>query len=535
MDCTSTQLSYQLTGYFSRLVADYLEQSPPLRNFYEHEVTLAGIEAAIEQRKLFPTDRHLLQTELTKQYKSLQTTDKVLDNIRQLGNTNTFTVCTAHQPGIFTGNLYFVYKILHAIRMAEYLSEQYSQYHFVPVYYMGSEDADLDELGHIHMDGEKLVWDAQQQGAVGRMKTSGLEKLISQIEGQLSIQPSGKELLDLLKTCYLESPDIQTATFKLVNHLFGEYGLIVLLPDNPNFKRVMKPVFEDDLLQQLPSKLVEQSVKELDEAGFKVQAHPRDINLFYLQDQLRGRIVQNGSGYKVHDTTLKFSTEELQQMLHDQPDAFSPNVILRGLFQETILPDIAFIGGGGELAYWLELKGLFRHYNVPFPVLVLRNSFLFIEKAVKDKMNKLRISEADIFLPEQELLNRLVRRDTSNQLSIETQIEEARQLYTELKSIATNVDPTLVRHVSALEAATLNKLIILEKKLLKAEKRKFMDHQRQLHAIKQALFPKNSLQERVENFLPYYAKWGPQFLRLIYQHSQPLQGGFIVITAQDQG
>lgn len=529
MDCTSTHLPYRQTGYFSRIVTDYLDQSPLLREFYEHEVNIDGIEAAIEQRKQFPTDRKLLHNELRRQYEFVDTSSEVTNNIESLINNNTFTICTAHQPNIFTGNLYFVYKILHAIKLADHLNKKFPQEHFVPVFYMGCEDADLDELGHIHLDGKKFVWETKQTGAVGRMNTKGLEKIIHEIEGQLSILPHGKDLVDLLKRCYLESDTIQSATFKLVNELFADFGLIVLIPDNPNFKRVMNSVFSDDLVEQVPSGLVEESVSALDKAGFKVQAHPRDVNLFYLKDNLRERFIKNGTGYKVHDTQLKFSTEELQKTLEQQPEVFSPNVILRGLFQETILPDVAFIGGGGELAYWLELKKLFNHYEVPFPVLVLRNSFLIIEKKWKEKIEKMGLDENEIFLPEQELLNKLVKRDSANQLDIAQQIQKAKDLYAELRDLSAKVDITLAAHVSALETAALKKLQSLEKKLLRAERKKFEDHQRQVGVIKQALFPNNSLQERVENFMPYYAQWGKDFIKLIYDHSHPLQDGFAVI------
>lgn len=533
MDCTSTFLPYAQTGYFSKIVLNYLEQSAPLRGFYEHEVNLEGIKAAIEQRKAFDTDRKLLQSELLRQYEGIETSGKVMDNIRHLADSNTFTICTAHQPNLFTGHLYFIYKIIHAIRLADFLSEQFKGNHFVPVFYMGSEDADLDELGHIHLDGQKIVWDTKQKGAVGRMQTNGLDKLIQQVEAPLSVHPQGKTLIKLLKDCYLQSADIQTATFKLVNALFADYGLVVLVPDSANLKRVMKPVFEQDLLQQVPSELVGESVAALDRAGYKVQAHPRDINLFYLKDNLRERIIKNGTGYKVHDTPLKFSPEELQEALTEQPEVFSPNVILRGLFQETILPNVAFIGGGGELAYWLELKGLFNHYKVPFPALILRNSFLVIEKNWKDKMDKLGITEADIFLPTQQLLNNLVKRDSPNQLNIQTQIDAARKTYEDLKQIAGKIDVTLVEHLSALEKAALNKLQELEKKLLRAERRKFADKERQLKAIKEALFPNDNLQERVLNFMPYYARFGKQFFDMLYAQSAPLQKDFGVITLKD--
>ncbi|HEY0678413.1 MAG TPA: bacillithiol biosynthesis cysteine-adding enzyme BshC [Chitinophagaceae bacterium] len=530
MNCKSTNLPFRQTGFFSRVVLDYLDQSSSLRGFYEHDVNIEGIKKAIENRKAFPTDRSLLQTELSRQYKDIQSSERVSTNIQRLGETDTFTVCTAHQPGLFTGNLYFVYKILHAIRLADFLSKQLPQYHFVPVFYMGCEDADLDELGHVHLDGQKLVWDTKQTGAVGRMNTRGIDKLIHLVEGQLGVHPYGKELADLLRRSYLESPNIQIATFKLVNELFGDRGLVVLIPDNANLKRVMKPVFEEDLTSQVPSNIVSQSVAALDKAGFKVQAQPREINLFYLKDNLRQRIIQNGTGYKVHDSQLRFSTEELRTALENEPDVFSPNVILRGIFQETILPDVAFIGGGGELAYWLELKSLFENYNVPFPVLILRNSFLVIEKKWKDKMEKMGLTAEEIFKPEQELTSLLVKKESANQLSLEQHIQSAQKFYGDLKQLSGKVDVTLADHVGALEATALKKLQTLEKKLLRAEKKNFADHLRQVSIIRQALFPNDSLQERVENFMPYYAKWGKEFFNIIYDHSEPLQDGFVVIS-----
>lgn len=533
MNCIATRVPYQQTSYFSKIVNSYLDQSPSLRAFYRHDVSMEGMAAAIEQRKAFATDRQLLRTELEQQYKDISTHDKVTDNIQLLASDTTFTICTAHQPGLFTGNLYFIYKIIHTIKLAGELNRQMPAYKFVPVFYMGSEDADLDELGHIHLNGQKLAWETSQSGAVGRMHTKGIEKLIQQVEGQLGVYPFGKELAGLLRQCYLGSTNIQEATFKLVNALFAEYGLIVLIPDNANLKKVMKPVFAQDLLEQVPSALVSRSVDALDSAGYKVQAHPREINLFYLRDNLRERIIQNGSGYKVNASDMRFTAEELQRALEQQPEVFSPNVILRGLFQETILPNIAFIGGGGELAYWLELKGLFEHYQVPFPVLVLRNSFLVIEAEWKKKMQKMGLSEYDIFLNERELLNRLVKKQSTNQLTIDEQAAAAKELYGQLRAIAKSIDITLEPHVNALETAALQKIQALEKKLLRAEKRKFADQQRQIGSIRQALFPNDSLQERVDNFLPYYAKWGKDFFRMIYDQSGALQEGFTVITVNE--
>jgi bacillithiol biosynthesis cysteine-adding enzyme BshC len=533
MDWTSTHLTYQETGYFSRIITDYLDRAGELTPFYQHPPTAEGFRAAIEARKTFATDRKTLVSVLEDQYTGLESENlrapRVRENIERLGREDTFTVCTAHQPAIFTGVLYFIYKILHTIRLAEWLTGQYPDLHFVPVFYMGSEDADLDELGHIYLGGDKLVWNTKQTGAVGRMKTKGLDQLLHRIEGELSVQPFGRQLMELLTPAYANGPEttIQTATLRLLHTLFAEYGLVVLNADDARLKQKMIPVFEDDLFRGIPSAIVGETIARLDER-YKVQANPRSINLFYLKDDLRGRIENIGDVFVVHDSTLQFTEAQLRQELHDHPERFSPNVILRGLYQETILPNLSFVGGGGELAYWLELKDLFDHYRVPFPILMLRNSFQLIPRHWAEKLDQTGFGVADLFQSAEQLVNELVRRDSAHQLSLEGKIAAANDYYETLKALARPVDPTLEQHVEALQARAVEPLKSLEKKLLKAEKRKFGDQQRQIHALKAALFPNDELQERVENFMPYYAKQGPAFIQELYANT-PVWSTFVVL------
>jgi bacillithiol biosynthesis cysteine-adding enzyme BshC len=529
MDCISISKPYRELGYFSAIVQDYLAAAPEIQPFYQHPVNEDGLRRSINARKEFNIDRNLLVSALEKQYEPYPVTDLVKQNIRSLLQENTFTIVTAHQPNIFTGYLYFIYKILHVIKLSDKLSKDYPGYHFVPVFYMGSEDADLEELGKIFMDGEKIVWDTKQKGAVGRMGTKNLDRIIERLEGELGVLPFGSELITLLKDCYLGSPNIQLATLRLVNALFGEYGLVVLVPDNARLKKVMKPVFEDDLFRRKPSVIVEETNLRLGE-HYKVQANPREINLFYLKDDIRERIVQMKDEWVVAGTNIRFTETALRQELESYPERFSPNVILRGLFQEMILPNIAFVGGGGELAYWLELKGLFEHYRVPFPVLIMRNSFLFIEKKWNEKIRRLGFEPGLFFKEEEQILNELVMRESGSQLQLENEISETVSVYAGIEETATRTDVTLQQHVKALQARAVSQLKKLEKKMMAAEKRKFEDQSRQIRQIKNKLFPGKALQERKDNFMPYYAKYGKAFIRMIYENSPSLEQEFIILT-----
>ena len=502
-----------------------------MKPFFIHPPTLQGMQKAIEARKQFSTNREVLVEELKKQYKGVEASDKVKKNIESLLSEDTFTITTAHQNNIFTGPLYFIYKIVHAIKLADHLKTSLPKQNFVPVFYIGSEDADLDELNHIYLGGEKLVWKTKQTGAVGRMKVDkGLIRLIELMEGQLSVLPNGNEIVSQIKKYYTEGTTIQDATFRFVNNLFAEYGLVVLLPDNAALKKQMIKLFEDDLLHQRASGIVEDTTLKLSKAGYKVQANPREINLFYLKDDQRDRIEKVNGEWQVVRGIEKFTEAEILKELHEHPERFSPNVILRGLYQETILPNIAFIGGAGETAYWLQLKNLFEHYKVPFPVLVLRNSFLIIEKKWQEKISHLGFTAEDFFLSEQELLNRLVSRESKTETKLNGSLPELEQLYDTFKKQAAAVDSTLEKHVDALKVNTVYRLQELEKKMLRAGKRKFTDQQRQIHTIKENLFPGNGLQERRENLSYYYSKWGREFINQLYKHSLGLEQEFVVVV-----
>ncbi len=522
-------LSYSQIQNFSKIVLDYVDGAKDLRSFYEHDVSMDGIKASIGQRKKFNTNRPLLVEQLEKQYEGVSESESVMGNIKSLLNDNTFTICTAHQPNIFTGHLYFIYKILHTIKLAQACKKQLPQNNFVPVFFIGSEDADLDELNHVVVDGKKYKWETNQKGAVGRMIVDDkLVKLIDEISGRISVEEYGEEIIEVLKRCFKKNTNIGQATFLLIHQLFKNYGLIVLLPDNAAYKKEMQSIFEDDIFNNTPSEIVSKSSERLGNK-YKVQAHPREINLFYLKDDIRNRIEAVKDHFVVHDTDIVFTKEELKSELRNYPERFSPNVILRGLFQEIILPNIAFVGGGGELAYWLELKDLFVHYKVPYPLLILRNSFLLIEEKYNHLIQKLKITQDDLFKGEQILLTEIVNAETKNTLQLESEKLQLDKIYNEIKNKVQLIDSTLLQHTEALETKAMKKLSGLEKKMLRAEKRKFSDTQNQIKKILGSLFPDGNLQERTENFMLYYSRWGSDFIEMLYENSLTLEQEFCVV------
>lgn len=529
MEVNCTYIPYADTGYFSTLVQDYLHNAPELQQFYRFRPDIAGIRASMAQRNQFPTNRALLVDALKAHYAGKTLSAKQAAHLDALLKDNTYTVTTAHQPNIFTGPLYFIYKIIHAIKLADELSAEMPDQHFVPVYYMGSEDADLDELGYIKLQGHTHRWDTKQTGAVGRMLVdNGFLQLIESVYGQIGVLPNGPALTELFRNCYTKGRSIQESTFDLVHQLFAEFGLLVVVPDSRALKAAFIPVIEKELTTKFSHTAVEQTATALAKQ-YKVQASGRDINLFYLIDNHRERIEADGEDYVVHALNLRFTKDAMLQEVHDYPERFSPNVILRGVFQETILPNIAFIGGGGELAYWMELEQVFAKAEVPYPVLILRNSFLLMEKAQQEKIATLSLSIKDLFQKTDAIMQQLVRNQSANQLSLGQEKQALEAFYAQLAKISAKIDATLVPHTAALKEKAMHKLIGLEKKLFRAEKRKYTDQQNQLAQLCAQLFPGDSLQERAENFAIYYGKFGAEFLQMLYHASRGTEQQFCIV------
>lgn len=530
VDSSASFMDHQDTGAFSRLVYDFVADAQALRPFQSFRPDAAGFRQAVDVRHTMPVDRQALCDAIRETHASRPLSDKQASHLEALSKTGTFTICTAHQPNIFTGYLYFVYKILHTIRLAEELSNEMPEHRFVPVFFMGSEDNDLDELGQFRLHDLKLTWLTGQQGAVGRMKVdAGLTDLIRSIAGAYGHLPYGAPLVEALEDAYQKGITIAEATFRFVDHLFASHGLLILQADRSSLKRQMIPVFREELLHGASQPLVEATIAELERGDYKIQVHPREINLFYLTDGLRNRIVRSDEGFVVDGTELQFSRDEMLAELETHPERFSPNVILRGLFQETIMPNIAFIGGGSEVAYWMELKGLFAHYGVPFPVLVLRNSFLLVDQQQAARVAGSGWSIEQLFRPVPDLMNEYVRRVSGHRTDVSPEIIEIRDIYKRMRAMATDIDPTLQAHVDALEKKACDRLESLSAKMLRAEKRRHSEMQRKLESLRAALFP-GGLQERYENILPYYATYGPGIIDFIHRHSQARDMRFGIIT-----
>ena len=395
---------------------------------------------------------------------------------------------------------------------------------------MGSEDADLDEVGAFNIEANRYQWSTKQTGAIGRMKVDdALLKLIQQLEGYWTSLPEGKKALAILKEAYQKGKTINEATLYFVHAFFGSNGLLVLQPDDAKLKTAFIPVMEKELLTQFSHQAIQPTIERLSKE-YHVQTEGRSLNLFYLKDQTRARIEQQGDQYIVVDTDIRFTQSEIIAELHQYPERFSPNVILRGVYQETILPGVVFVGGGGELAYWMELKNVFQQVGVHYPILQLRNSFLLINQKQAEQWSSMQFEDQDLFKPLLDLEIAYVKKHATETLHLTAQKESLSNLYTAIKNEVVKVDPTLGAHAENLAHQAKSKLEALEKKMVRAERRKQAVAIQRIHRIKQELFPQDNLQERVENFSKWVGQYDLQWIQIIMDNSTGLASRFRIIT-----
>ncbi|MBK8566278.1 MAG: bacillithiol biosynthesis cysteine-adding enzyme BshC [Saprospiraceae bacterium] len=523
------KLPYSEIPLFANRDVKYIAEVPALRPFYKYPVNLEGFRQAITDKGKESIDRETLVRVLRAQHSTVSISTLVSENIEKLALPNTFTVVTAHQPSLFTGPLYYIFKIVSAINLAKQLATAFPEFNFVPIFITSGEDHDFEKVNHLNIFGKKLEWQSGESGPVGNMKTESLAQVLSDLKAVLGSSEQAIELYSLIERIHTKHARYADAAFELAHELFKAYGLVVLNTNDADLKRVFAPLIKEEILNQPSQKLVNGTIAQLESVGFPSQATPRKINFFYLGEQYRERIVAESGGFKVLNTNLVFSRVEMAAEIEAHPARFSPNVVMRPIFQEKILPNLAYIGGGGELAYWLERKAQFDHFGLNFPVLVRRNSAMWIDAGSVKRMEKLGISEADIWLDSNELVRRYLHKNAESEFTLREESQALKAVFEKIAERTEKVDSTLVKTVWAEHSKAEKSIEMLEAKLIKAEKQKHETGIQQLQNLKEKLFPGGGLQERYENFMPLYLKHGKEFFEVLFEQFDPLEKQFVLI------
>lgn len=508
---TKQNFDLKATGLFSALFKDYIFQSTQVKPFYNNHFNTSSFSDFLSANLFNDVDRITLVNALEQQAQLVNnTTPQTQANIKALFNANVFSVTTGHQLCLFTGPLYFIYKIVSTINLAKELAVKFPDKQFVPVYWMASEDHDFEEINHVNVFSKRLEWKSEQKGSVGDFKTNEVEAVIQELKLILGNSAHADELIVLFETAYLKQDNLAHATRFIVNALFGAHGLITLDGDDKHLKQLVIKEFEEDIFNNVSEAAVNDTIKEL-LPNYSAQVNPRTINVFYKEHGLRERIEQEGDVYKVLNTPLKFTEKELKELIHNSPEKISPNVVLRPLYQQKILPNVAYVGGPGELAYWLEYKKLFEVFGISMPVLVPRHFVLYLDKGTQQKMQKFNFSFSHLFNDGEELVKQFIKTQHAD-INLENQKNELLTIYNSALQQVEQIDKTLIASVEAEKQKAINGLSALEQKINRSLKQKSEIDVNQIWGIKQKLFPNTIPQERYDNFASLYAKYGMDFI-----------------------
>lgn len=525
---TVNKIAFNDIESIPQLVKDFLNQK--IEGFEDKTFSFDNFARQIHQKQnsFENSQREIISKTFTDQLSHLELSSKQKENIESLKSQNTFTITTGHQLNLFSGSAFFVYKILQTIKTCTHLKEKFPDFNFVPVYWMASEDHDFAEINHFKTENNYYEINEKSGGAVGRIKINDTF-FISEFEKEFKDSIFGTELILMLKEAYKVGNTLTQAIQILVNRLFSEFGLLILDGNSKELKNQVKEIFKDELLHFSLNKQSKEKVDFLTEKYGKVQVNPREINLFYLSET-RDRIDFDGENYPIVDTDKKFTEKEILFELENYPEKFSPNALMRPVYQEKVLPNVAYIGGNAEIMYWLELKDYFSKINIPFPILIPRNSMLFIKEKTLGKIEKLDLKIEDFFQNFTKITNAKILENSFILKSLDEKENLLINNFSELKKLAETTEKSFGNMVKAEEVRQLKSFKRMKKRLLHAEKIKQKELLERLEMLFLNVHPAKTWQERIFNFSVFFADFGYSWLQSCLEEMEVEQSKLIIVA-----
>ena len=514
------------------LFLDYLYEFENVKEYFKHNFRdkdnyLPLFKNISESRK----DRQLnLSLNIKNQYASLESiSGKTIRNIDLLDKEKTIAVVTGQQLGILGGPLYTIFKTITAIRLANQLSERYDEFKFVPVFWLEGDDHDFNEVRSINLfDNENQVLnigykeeinDDDAKQSIGKINfDEALNEFFSNYEGSLRESDFKNELVSKLKECYQIGKSFKQSFRELLFWLFNEYGLVIFDPQDPQVKSLLKPIFKKEVndFALHTQKLIQTSAK-LEEL-YHAQVKVKPVNLFYHTDDGRYSIEPVEGIFKLRRKRKQFTIEEILTEIENFPERFSPNVLLRPICQDYLLPTGFYIGGPSEIAYFAQVTPLYDYYNIVTPIIFPRSSATILEKNVSTGLEKYDLSMNDIFLGLDELKGKVIASLSENNIenAFEEAVKEIELTFDKIKENLFAVDKTLVDSSGRYREKIMSLIAELRSKAIKAQETKHETTIRQLTRLSNLLYPLGNLQEREINFSYFYNKYGKDFIRKVY-------------------
>jgi bacillithiol synthase len=528
MNCIPyNELQFGESG-FSRLFVDYIDNYIRVKDFFvgdfrDKKLWQSRLNA-ITHREM---DRSSIAQVLLNQNRDYHCGIKTLANIDLLLNENTVAIVTGQQVGLFTGPLYTIYKILTALKLTEQLSQQYPENNFVPIFWLEGEDHDIEEVSSFSFlnasnELQQLRYPYEDKtfgnnfGAVGSVNLDeSIGTLFTDLHQALLKTEYSPRVFELFATAYQKGMTFSRAFIHLVNVLLEDSGLIFFDPHNPDTKKILTPIFEQELnnISRTCQLVITQS--ELLENQYHAQVKPRAVNLFFFHNGGRYAIEPHEHGFSLKGTRRTFSKEEMLELLKSDPNLFSPNVILRPICQDYLFPTLAYIAGPSEVAYFAQFKLLYENFGIPEPIIYPRCSATIVEDRIQKIINKYGLQSKDFFTDLDALKERITTSisDFKVEELFSNTFGTVSESLTSLKDGLESVDPTLVPAMENTLVRMQGALNNLKDKTIAAQVRQHEISLRQLDKVAISLFPNSNLQEREMNIIYFLNKYGLELLR----------------------
>lgn len=397
--------------YDSQAISAYINRDDKLTPFFSAEPSPAGVLELTSRRKFSEQKRNLLVEVLLEQYRDsgiqLSEESPVYRNLLSLKNKDSFTVTAGQQIHIYLGPALVLNKILSVLSLAEACNQK-GDYHIIPVFWMATEDHDFQEINHIRLFGHSFEWNDPDglHGPVGRKKNTGLKEIGEAIKALYKNDPDTSARIEIMMDAYESSNNFADASRRIIHQLFEAQGLVVIDPDSVKLKASFAEILRDEITRP-SSSLIQNYDELLKSLHIKPQIHPRETNLFVIHEGNRERLIKDGNRFEIHPSGEVLSESTITKLLEEHPENFSPNVALRPVYQEFILPNLAYVAGGSEIIYWFQIRDIFSRHQIEYPLVWLRSSAIYLPENAKKTAEQTGISLNDMFKSWEEILRML--------------------------------------------------------------------------------------------------------------------------------
>ena len=517
------------TSLFSHLICDLISENKNIEEFISAFPSISNVEKNLH-KNINLSNRKVLSDVLISQYNNTVFKDidnsLVFNNIKSLTDPKTQIVTTGHQLNIFASPLFLMYKITSIIATSIKLNEMFNQYSFIPCFWMATEDHDFEEINKIKFNKTQHIWNEDTNDMVGNLTSSKLLPILEDMKGDMCKTKYGQELFNLYQHAYSKNLNYANATRAVLTSLFREHGVLIIDGNHKDLKKIMVSDFQQEIRHGFVFDMITNTNNMLSKK-YHCEINPLVANIFYIKDNIRGKIIFQGNKYYSSKHDACWTKEELLNEVESSPDYFSPNVFLRTLYQERLLSSIIYLGGPSEISYWIQLKNVFSSRGVSYPIVGLRSFFLILSKQVLAYQAKCNINNQDLFLPKYEIIRKILQDKSSVNLDLLS--SELDQLILSFRALLKDVDNLPDSILDIFKTKTFKELSKIKTKVIKLEKNNKPQVLNDFTEMYKGVFPNGIIQEKSSSFIPYYIKYGSSFFELLIKETIAFDKKYIIL------